>query len=122
VSSPFHSPSSSRIRATAQPTGITLDAGHARDITLMLPGVHAVLDQLRLDGTQPQTTGAADAVLRESGSPYNLPALISALGDVINQLTRAIRHATATSAHQGPTTLPASDPSVRPLTLCFKAS
>jgi hypothetical protein len=78
-----------------QLTGVTLDAGHARDITLMLLDVHAVLDQLHLDGTQPRTTGAADAVLRESGSPYNLPALISALGDVINQLTRAIRDATA---------------------------
>jgi hypothetical protein len=36
-----------------QLTGITLDAGHTRDITLMLLDVHAVLDQLYLDGTQP---------------------------------------------------------------------
>ncbi len=72
---------------------ITLDTGHTRDITLMLLDVHAVLDQLHLDGTQPQTTAAADAVLRESGSPYTLPALIGALGDVINQLTRAARAA-----------------------------
>ena len=73
---------------------ITLDTGHTRDIMLMLLDVHAVLDQLHLDGTQPQTTAAADAVLRESGSPYTLPALISALSDVIDELTRATHHAT----------------------------
>ncbi len=74
---------------------ITLDTGHTRDIMLMLLDVHAVLDQLHLDGTQPQTTAAADAVLRESSSPYTLPALISALSDVIDELTRAAHHATA---------------------------
>jgi hypothetical protein len=75
---------------------ITLDTGHTRDITLLLLDVHAVLDQLHLDGTQPQTTAAAEAILRESGSPYaTLPALISALSDVIDQLTRATHHATA---------------------------
>ena len=74
---------------------ITLDAGHARDIMLMLLDAHAVLDQLHLDGTQPHITAAAEAILHESGSPYTLPALISALSDVIGQLTRATRHATA---------------------------
>jgi len=78
-----------------QLTAITLDAGHTRDIMLMLLDVHAVLDQLHLDGTQPHITAAAQAILSESGSPYTLPALISALGEVINQLTRATRHATA---------------------------
>jgi len=74
---------------------ITLDAGHTRDIMIMLLDTHAVLDQLYLDGTQPQITGPAEAVLRESGSPYTLPALINALSDVIDELTRATRHATA---------------------------
>jgi hypothetical protein len=78
-----------------QLTHLTLDTGHARDITLMLLDVHAVLDQLHLDGTQPHNTATADAVLRESGSPYTLPTLLSALSDVINELTRATRHATA---------------------------
>jgi hypothetical protein len=78
-----------------QLTTITLDAGHARDIMLMLLDVHAVLDQLHLDGTQPQITATAEASLRESGSPYTLPTLIDALGEVIDQLTRATRHATA---------------------------
>jgi len=72
---------------------VTLDAGHARDIMLMLLDVHAVLDQLHLDGTQPQIAATAEAILRQSGSPYTLPALISGLGEVINQLTRAIRDA-----------------------------
>jgi hypothetical protein len=56
-----------------QLTTITLDAGHARDIMLILLDVHAVLDQLHLDGTQPQITATAEAILRESGSPYTLP-------------------------------------------------
>ena len=33
--------------------------------------------------------------MRESGSPYTLPGLISALDEVISQLTRATRHAVA---------------------------
>lgn len=78
-----------------QLTTITVDAGHARDIMLMLLDIHAVLDQLHLDGTQPQITTAAEAILRESGSPYTLPTLINALGEVINQLTRAIHDAPA---------------------------
>ena len=85
-----------------QLTQITLDAGHTRDITLMLLDIHAVLDQLHLDGTQPQITTAAEAILRESGSPYTLPALIDALGEVIDQLTRTIRDATADISPPGP--------------------
>jgi uncharacterized protein YbjT (DUF2867 family) len=50
---------------------------------------------------------AADAILRESGSPYTLPALISALDEVINQLTRATHQAIAgiTSSRQDPARL-----------------
>jgi len=50
---------------------------------------------LHLDGTQPQITSTAYAILRESGSPYTLPGLISALYDVISQLTRATRQSIA---------------------------
>ena len=78
-----------------QLTQITIDAGHARDITCLLLDIHAVLDQLHLDGTQAQITSTADAILRESGSPYTLPGLISALDEVISQLTRATRQAIA---------------------------
>jgi hypothetical protein len=74
---------------------LTLDTGHARDITLMLLDIHAVLDQLHLDGTQPGITRIADAILRESDSPYTLPALTQALGEVIGQLTHATRDAIA---------------------------
>jgi hypothetical protein len=79
---------------------LILDAGNARDIMLMLLDVHAVLDHLYLDGTQPQITTPAEDYLRESASPYTLPALISALDDVITMLTTAIRDA-------GPTASPA---------------
>jgi hypothetical protein len=95
-----------------QLAGITLDTGHTRDIMLMLLDVHAVLDQLHLDGTQPHITAEADAVLRESGSPYTLPALISALSDVIDELTRATHHATAGIRQAEPLT--ASDTRVGP--------
>ena len=74
-----------------QAAQVILDAGNARDIMLLLLDVHAVLDHLHLDGTQPQITAPAKDYLRESASPYTLPALIGALGEVITILTRAIR-------------------------------
>jgi hypothetical protein len=76
-----------------QLTRLTFDAGHARDIMLLLLDVHAVLDHLYLDGTQPHLTAPAEDYLRESASPYTLPALISALDEVINLLGRTIRDA-----------------------------
>jgi hypothetical protein len=39
---------------------LTLGAGNARDIMLLLLDVHAVLDHLYLDGTQPQITAPAE--------------------------------------------------------------
>ena len=60
---------------------------------LMLVDVHAVLDHLYLDGTQPQITAPAEDYLRESASPYTLPALIGAVVDVISMVGRAIRDA-----------------------------
>ena len=72
-----------------QVTMITLDAGHARDIMLMLVDAHAVLDHLYLDGTRPQATRPAEDYLRESASPCTLPALIDAIGEVINTICRA---------------------------------
>jgi hypothetical protein len=68
---------------------VTLDAGHARDIMLMLLDAHAVLDHLYLDGTRSQATGPAEDYLRESASPYTLPALIGALDEAISMLCRA---------------------------------
>ena len=49
---------------------------------------------LRSSGVVAHITSAAEALLRDSGSPYTLPTLISALGEVINQLTQATRRAT----------------------------
>jgi hypothetical protein len=72
---------------------ITLDAGNARDIMLMLLDAHTVLDHLYLDGTQPGITAPAEDYLRESGSPYTLPTLIGGLDEVITQLTQAMRNA-----------------------------
>jgi hypothetical protein len=76
-----------------QAAQITLDAGHARDIMLMLPGVRAVLDHIYLDGTRPQATSPAQDWLHESASPYTLPGLIDALDDVINVICQAERQA-----------------------------
>jgi len=74
-----------------QTAHLTLDAGNARDIMLLLLDVHAVLDHLYLDGTQPQITAPAEGYLRESASPYTLPARIGALGEVVTMLAGAIR-------------------------------
>ena len=76
-----------------QIVSISLDAGYTRDLILMLIDVHAVLDHLYLDGTQPQITSPAEHCLRESASPYSLPALIDALGEVTDRLSRAERQA-----------------------------
>ena len=80
-----------------QIVSISLDAGYTRDLILMLIDVHAALDHLYLDGTQPQITSPAEDYLRESASPYSLPALIDALwislGEVTDQLSRAERQA-----------------------------
>jgi hypothetical protein len=76
-----------------QIASISLDAGYTRDLILMLTDVHAVLDHLYLDGTQPEITAPAEDYLRESASPYTLPALIGALGQVTGQLSRAERQA-----------------------------
>jgi hypothetical protein len=87
-----------------QITEITLDPGRARDIIHLLIDVHSALDHLYLDGTAPQITAPAEAYLHESGSDYTLPAMIDALGSLINQLTWAMRDAVPRT---GP---PRSDP------------
>ena len=76
-----------------QITTISLDAGYVHDLIRMLIDVHAVLDHLYLDGTQPRITSPAEDYLRESASPYSLPALIQALDEVMTQLSHAEREA-----------------------------
>ncbi len=87
-----------------QIAGITLNPGETRDIIHLLLDVHSVLDHLYLDGAAPQITAPAEEFLRYSGSSYTLPAMIQALGELINQLTYAMRDAVL---HTDP---PRSDP------------
>ena len=89
-----------------QIVSISLDAGYTRDLILMLIDVHAVLDHLYLDGTQPEITSPAEHYLRESASPYSLPALIDALDEVTGQLSHAEREA----LHGIPPDMPSCDP------------
>jgi hypothetical protein len=91
-----------------QITSISLDAGYTRDLTLMLTDVHAVLDHLYLDGTQPEITSPAEDYLRESASPYTLPALIGALCQVTDQLSRAERQALGPPAREPADSNPAA--------------
>jgi hypothetical protein len=86
---------------------ISLDAGYTRDLILMLTDVHAVLDHLYLDGTQPQITAPAEDYLLQSASPYTLPALIDALGEVTDQLSRAERQALGSIPPDPPAAQPA---------------
>jgi len=90
-----------------QITSTSIDAGYTRDLILMLIDVHAVLDHLYLDGTQPQITSPAEDYLRESASPYSLPALIDALGEVTDQLSRAERQALGSIPPDPPASEPA---------------
>ena len=78
-----------------QIVSISLDAGYTRDLILLLIDVHAVLDHLYLDGTQPQITAPAEDYLHQSASPYTLPALIDALGEATGRLSGAEREALA---------------------------
>jgi hypothetical protein len=87
-----------------QLAAITLDAGNARDIWLMLTDAHAVLDDL---AAAPGTARRAAASLRAAGSPYTLPALITALDQVTTMLAHAARDAINDACAAGP---PAGQP------------
>ncbi len=76
-----------------QLTELTLDAGNARDITLLLTDVRGLLADLCLDPARPQLTTLAQAILRDCDSPYAPDTLLGALDQVITQLTYAIRDA-----------------------------
>jgi len=73
---------------------IPVDAGHARDIMLMLADAHAVLDDLA-SGHAPAAARQAAARLRDADSPYSLDGLAGALGDVVTWLHQARRDALA---------------------------
>jgi hypothetical protein len=67
---------------------ISIDAGHARDIMLMLTDAHAVIGDLA-DGAAPTAARQAAAVLRDADSPYTLDSLADALAEVVNWLYQA---------------------------------
>jgi hypothetical protein len=67
---------------------IELDAGHARDIMLMLADAHALIGDLA-SGHAPAAARQAAAVLRDADSAYSLDGLAGALAEVINWLCRA---------------------------------
>jgi len=73
---------------------IELDAGHARDIMLMLTDAHALVSDFA-DGTAPAAAAEAAARLGDADSPYNLQGLADALGEVITWLHQASRDAMA---------------------------
>lgn len=80
--------------SACQLTEITIDAGHARDVMLMLADAAAVLDDLA-SGAGPAAARQAAARLRDASSPYDLPALARALDEVTTWLSCALRDAEA---------------------------
>ena len=67
---------------------IALDAGHARDIMLMLADAHALVSDLA-DGAAPAAGRQAAAVLRDASSLYTLDSLAGALAETVNWLSQA---------------------------------
>jgi hypothetical protein len=67
---------------------ISIDAGYARDIMLMLTDAHALVDDLA-SGHAPAAARQASAVLRDADSGYDLDGLAGALSEVINWLHQA---------------------------------
>jgi hypothetical protein len=77
-----------------QMTQISIDAGYARDIMLMLTDAHAVISDLA-GGAAPAAARQAAALLRDADSPYSTASLAAALEEVINWLYQAHHDALA---------------------------
>jgi hypothetical protein len=71
-----------------QIAAIAIDAGHARDIMLMLADAHAVISDLA-GGAAPAAAAQAAACLRDADSPYTLDGLAGALAETVNWLYQA---------------------------------
>jgi hypothetical protein len=80
--------------STGQMAAISIDAGHARDIMLMLADARSVLDDLA-GGSAPAAAAQAAACLRDTDSLYTPQGLADALGEVITWLHQARRDAMA---------------------------
>ena len=72
----------------------SLDAGIARDITLMLADAHAVLDGLA-SGEAPAAALQAAAILAGAGSPYTIQGLAGAVSETADRLRQAVDRALA---------------------------
>jgi hypothetical protein len=70
---------------------ISIDAGHARDIMLMLTDASAVLSDLASEAAPAAARQAAAAALRDADSCYTLDGLAAALGEVATWLQHARR-------------------------------
>jgi hypothetical protein len=79
----IHYPGSDRQMAV-----IGIDAGHARDIMLMLTDAHALIRDLA-GGAAPAAARQGAAVLRDADSEYTLQRLAGALEETVNWLARA---------------------------------
>lgn len=77
-----------------QMTQLSIDAGHARDIMLMLTDAHAVISDLA-DGAAPAIARQAAALLRDADSHYTLTSLAGALAETVNWLYQAHHDAMA---------------------------
>ena len=71
-----------------QMAAFSIDAGHARDIMLMLTDAHALVADLA-SGHAPAAARQAAAALRDADSGYDLDGLAGALSEVINWLYQA---------------------------------
>ena len=74
---------------------ISLDAGHARDIMLMLGDACAVIGGLAAGAAPAAAARQAAALLRDEDSLYALPGLAAALNEVVTWLHHARRDALA---------------------------
>jgi hypothetical protein len=73
---------------------ISIDAGHARDVMLMLTDAHAVLDGLAA-GSAPAAARQAAALLRDADSSYTISELAAAVSETVTWLHQARRGALA---------------------------
>jgi hypothetical protein len=73
---------------------IGIDAGHTRDIMLMLTDAHALISDLA-GGAAPAAARQAAAVLHDADSEYTLQRLAGALEETVNWLAGAHRDAFA---------------------------
>lgn len=73
-----------------QIAAIELDAGHARDIMLMLTDAHAVISDLA-GAAAPAAAAQAAACLHDADSLYTLDSLATALDEVATWLHHARR-------------------------------